>query len=74
MLNKVQTVCLVVRSSKTPRKAVARAMELLYKAEAPLGGVVLNRQARRRLSGGYDPYYTYSYYGKYAEKGVYGSR
>ncbi|HWN94444.1 MAG TPA: polysaccharide biosynthesis tyrosine autokinase, partial [Methylomirabilota bacterium] len=74
MLNKIQTVCLVVRASKTPRKAVARALDLLYKAEAPLGGVVLNRQVRRFLSGGYDPYYTYSYYGKYAEKGVYGSR
>lgn len=74
MLDKIQTVCLVVRAAKTPRKAVARALELLYKAEAPVGGVVLNRQVRRLLSGGYDPYYTYSYYGKYAEKGVYGSR
>ena len=75
ILNKVQTVCLVVRAGKTPRKAVARAMELLYKAEAPVGGVVLNRQKRRRFTGAYyDPYYTYSYYGKYAEKGVYGSR
>jgi capsular exopolysaccharide synthesis family protein len=75
ILNKVQTVCLVVRAGKTPRKAVARAMELLYKAEAPVGGVVLNRQKRRRFTAAYyDPYYTYSYYGKYAEKGVYGSR
>ena len=63
-----------MRAAKTPRKAVARALDLLYKAEAPVGGVVLNRQVRRLLSGGYDPYYTYSYYGKYAEKGVYGSR
>jgi succinoglycan biosynthesis transport protein ExoP len=74
MLTKVQTVCLVVRSGKTPRKAVGRAVELLYKAEAPLAGVILNRQARRRFTGGYDPYYTYSYDGKYSEKGVYGAK
>jgi len=74
MLNKVQTVCLVVRTAKTPRKAVARAMALLEKANAPLAGLILNRQRRGKLTGGYyDPYYTYSYYGKYAEKGVYGS-
>jgi len=73
MTNKIQTVCLVVRAGKTPRKAVARAIEQLYKAEAPLAGLILNRQARRRLSGGYDPYYSYSYEAKYSEKGVYGS-
>jgi polysaccharide biosynthesis transport protein len=74
MLNKIQTVCLVVRTGKTPRKAVARAMALLEKANAPLAGLILNRQRRGKLSGGYyDPYYTYSYYGKYAEKGVYGT-
>lgn len=73
MLHKIQTVCLVVRSGKTPRKAVARAVEQLYKAEAPLAGVILNRQARRRFTAGYDPYYTYSYDGKYSEKGVYGT-
>lgn len=73
MLNKIQTVCLVVRAAKTPRKAVARAIELLYKAEAPLAGIVLNRQQRRRISGGYDPYYTYYHEGSYSEKGVYGA-
>jgi len=74
MLHKVRTVCLVIRSGKTPRKAVGRAVELLYKAEAPLAGVILNRQARRRFTGGYDPYYSYSYDGKYSEKGVYGAK
>ena len=73
MLHKIQTVIVVVRSGKTPRKAVARAVEMLRKAEAPLAGVVLNRQARRRLTGGYDPYYSYSYEAKYSEKGVYGA-
>jgi Mrp family chromosome partitioning ATPase len=74
LMNKIQTVCLVIRAGKTPRKAVARAVEQIYKTEAPLAGVILNRQRRRKLAGGYyDPYYTYSYYGKYAEKGVYGT-
>jgi succinoglycan biosynthesis transport protein ExoP len=73
MLKKVQTVCLVVRACKTPRKAVGRARELLEKAQAPLAGVILNLQPRRRLSPGYDPYYSYSYDGKYSDKGVYGS-
>lgn len=74
MLHKIRTVCLVVRSGKTPRKAVGRAVEMLYKAEAPLAGAILNRQARRRFTGGYDPYYSYSYDGKYSEKGVYGTK
>lgn len=73
IVKKIQTACLVVRSGKTPRKAVGRARELLEKAQAPLAGVILNRQVRRRLAPGYDPYYTYSYDGKYSEKGVYGS-
>ena len=73
MLHRMQTVLLVIRSGKTPRKAVARAIEMLLKAEAPLAGVILNRQARRKFAGGYDSYYTYSYEQKYSEKGVYGS-
>jgi polysaccharide biosynthesis transport protein len=75
MLGRIQTVCLVVRAGKTPRRAVARAIELLYKAEAPLAGIVLNRQRSRGLTRYYyDSYYTYTYSGKYAEKGVYGAR
>lgn len=75
MLGRIQTVCLVVRAGKTPRRAVARAVELLYKAEAPLAGLVLNRQRSRGLTRYYyDSYYTYTYGGRYAEKGVYGSR
>jgi polysaccharide biosynthesis transport protein len=73
MLSKIQTVCLVIHVGKTPRKAAARAVELLYKAEAPLAGLILNRQPRRRFTAGYDPYYTYAYYGKYDKKGVYGN-
>lgn len=75
MLGRIQTVCLVIRAGKTPRRAVARAIELLYKAEAPVAGVVLNRLRSRGLTRYYyDSYYTYTYHGRYAEKGVYGSR
>lgn len=73
MLHKIQTVIVVVRSGKTPRKAVGRAVEMLLKADAPLAGIVLNRQVRRRLAGGYDPDHSYSYDSKYSEKGVYGA-
>jgi polysaccharide biosynthesis transport protein len=75
MLGRIQTVCLVVRANKTPRRAVGRALELLYKAEAPVAGIILNRQKARGLSRYYyDTYYTYQYYGKYGHKGVYGSK
>jgi polysaccharide biosynthesis transport protein len=75
ILGRIQTVCLVVRAGKTPRRAVARAVEMLYKAEASVGGVILNRQRSRGLTRYYyDSYYTYTYGGKYAEKGVYGAR
>jgi capsular exopolysaccharide synthesis family protein len=74
MLRRVQTVCLVVRACKTPRKAVVRSVQVLQKGEAPLAGVIFNRLPRKRgLDAYYDPYYDYSYHGKYAEKGVYGS-
>jgi Mrp family chromosome partitioning ATPase len=73
ILNRVQTLCLVARACKTPRKSILRALQLLQNAEAPLAGVVLNRLPRRRgLDYYYDYYYDYSYRGKYAEKGVYG--
>lgn len=75
ILDRIQTVCLVIRSNKTPRRAITRAIELLQNAHAPLAGILLNRQPRRTLGRyHYDPYYSYSYQGKYGEKGVYGSK
>src|SRR5262249_49784392 len=47
MLNRIQTVCLVVRACKTPRKAVMRAIQLLQKGRAPLAGILLNRLPRK---------------------------
>ena len=73
ILNRVQTVCLVARACKTPRKSVLRALQVLQKAHAPLAGLILNRLPRRRgLEYYYDSYYDYSYRGKYTQKGVYG--
>jgi polysaccharide biosynthesis transport protein len=74
MLGQIQTVCVVLRACKTPRKAIARAILMLQKARAPLGGLILNRQPRRKIGGYYyDPYYNYSYQANYSEKGVYGA-
>ena len=76
MLKRVQTVCLVARANKTPRKATLRAVQMLRQAGAPLAGLILNRLPRRVGLGGYyyDSYYNYSYYGKYGAKGVYGAK
>jgi Mrp family chromosome partitioning ATPase len=42
-----------VDGSKTPRKAVAKTMQWLRSANAPVAGVVLNRVQRRRSGSGY---------------------
>jgi len=67
ILNRVQTLCLVVRSGKTPRNSVHRAVQMLKEAGAPLAGVILNLIPRARGGYGYyyDSYYSYGYYGKY---------
>ena len=74
VLDRVQTVCVVVRANKTSRKGVARAIKMLQGAEASVAGIVLHRLPRRRGRGYYyDPYYDYSYHSNYGEKGVYGA-
>ena len=70
LAGKVQTAVVVVRSGKTPRKAVERAVQLLSKAGAPIGGIVLNLVPNRRVGGYYySDYHCYGY-GKdgYGEK------
>ena len=62
---KVQTVVLVVQGCKTSRKAVERAVQLLKKANAPIGGIVLNLLPNRRFSGYYYSYYHGYGYGHY---------
>src|SRR2546430_13052707 len=48
-------ICLVVRSRKTPRNSVLRAVQMLNEAGAPLAGVILNLIPRS--GGGYGYYY-----------------
>jgi capsular exopolysaccharide synthesis family protein len=64
ILEGVQTVCLTIRSGRTPRKAVLRSLHTLKNAGAPLAGVVLNFLKRQRDGGGYYYNYDYSYQGK----------
>jgi capsular exopolysaccharide synthesis family protein len=51
--NEVNAVITLVDGSKTPRKAVAKTMQWLRSANAPVAGVVLNRVQRRRSGSGY---------------------
>jgi len=59
-----------VRSGKTPRRVVLRAVGLLRKAGAKLAGFVLNRLPTGRTAG----YYYYYYGDKYEKDSVYGGR
>lgn len=72
VLNRIQTLCLVVKSGYTPRNSVLRAVQMLKEAGAPLAGAILNQIPRSRGGSGYyyDSYYSYGYYGKdgYGEK------
>jgi capsular exopolysaccharide synthesis family protein len=63
-------VVLVVRSDKTPSKAVQRAIIQLRKSGTHMAGIVLNR-VRRGSGEGY--YFYYSYGNKYHKDSVYGS-
>jgi Mrp family chromosome partitioning ATPase len=67
ILNRIQTLCLVVRCGRTPRNSVLRAVQMLKDAGAPLAGVIMNLvpRARGRYGYYYDSYYSYGYYGKY---------
>jgi Mrp family chromosome partitioning ATPase len=65
ILNRIQTLCLVIRSRKTPKNSILRAVQILRQADAPLVGVLLNMMPRN--SDGYY-YYDYAYYGKYADE------
>ena len=68
MMPHVQTVCIVIRASKTPRLAVRRAITLLAKSGIRPAGLVLNR-LRRTRGVGYYYYYASHGYGK--EEGSY---
>jgi len=68
MMPHVQTVCIVVRASKTPRPAVRRAITLLAKSGIRPAGLILNR-LRRSRGVGYYYYYASHGYGK--DEGAY---
>ena len=65
----VHKTILVVRAGKTPRKAILRCIMLLKKAQATIGGFVLNRLPTGRTAG----YYYYYYGDKYEKDSAYGS-
>ncbi|HEX8078489.1 MAG TPA: hypothetical protein VF511_11790, partial [Chthoniobacterales bacterium] len=64
----VQTVCVVVRASRTARNAVQRALLLLAGTGSRPAGVILNRLPRNR---GTDYYYYYASHGYGAGEGSY---
>ncbi len=67
ILNRVQTVCLVMKARHTARNAIRRAAKVLQEADAPLMGVIMNQMPRSRGGYYYDSYYSYSYYGYYSD-------
>ena len=70
ILDRIQTLCLVVHACKTPKNSIRRAVQVLQQAGAPLAGVILNLMPRCRNGGYYyyDSHYDYAYRGDYAPK------
>jgi capsular exopolysaccharide synthesis family protein len=74
ILDRIDTVCLVVRAGRTPKRSIPRAINLLKTAGASVAGVIMNRMPRRKAHFySYDPYYDYTYKDKYSKTGVYGA-
>lgn len=57
ILHLAQIICLVVRSGKTSRRVIARAVELMARAEVPPSGIVLNYLPK---SSGHGRHYYYA--------------
>lgn len=57
----IESVCLVIRAGKTPRRAVVRACNLLTRATHTPDAVVLNRMTRRSRDDYYFSRYTSMY-------------
>jgi Mrp family chromosome partitioning ATPase len=53
LAGEVQTVVLVVKGGKTPRKAVQRSVQLLKQADVTIGGILLNLVPLRLGKGHY---------------------
>ena len=56
LIEAVQYVCLLVRPGKTPKKAIARACDLVEKAGGKVAGLFLNR-VNFKIGAGYCYYY-----------------
>jgi polysaccharide biosynthesis transport protein len=65
----IESVCLVIRAGKTPRRAILRACGLLERATHSPDAVVLNRMVRRSR----DDYYFARYAGMYVKAQAYRS-
>ncbi len=65
-----QAICLVIRSNKTPKRALLRAYHELVEAGGRSLGLIVNRLPHR---GGAGYYYYYSA-GAYGSEGVYGAK
>ncbi len=63
----VDQICLVVRTARTPRRSINRALELMARAGFPPSGVVLNFLPKTSGHG----YYYYGQDRHYGKKGVY---
>ena len=66
----VDAICMVIRSFKTPRKTVTRALKALADIDCAPVGIVINFMP---TGGGSYYYYSGRYYGSYGEKSVYGT-
>lgn len=67
----MQSTCIVVRAGKTAKKAVARAIQQLTKADAHMAGFIFNRLPVGGRSAGY---YYYYYGDDYSKDSVYGAK
>jgi Mrp family chromosome partitioning ATPase len=63
----IESVCLVIRAGKTPRRAIVRACGLLERATHSPDAVVLNRLVRRSR----DDYYFARYASMYVKAEAY---
>ena len=62
----VDSVCVVTRAGKVPRRAIVRAFSLLAQAGCNPDGIIFNRMERRHR----DEYYFSEYAGEYANAGA----
>ena len=67
----VDVAAVVVKSGKTPRKGVARCLEMIARAGTKVDGTILNFLP---VQAGYGYYYYYRSRDSYAADGVYGSK